>query len=242
MRLARFSSAGIAQFVDVVRSVARGGSIDSLNALIQNPDFSIEASSVEIDTSLRFSTRYQCGQYLNELLAGIDHGLERDPALWSWLAAVYFDQLCPLGKDGARRVGELARYVPASTSFQKFYRHLLVGPFLVYRAHADQPDRARALLANPVHSPGEVAEQFASRQELVTNRAVLEAATELYVDRKTLALKIGAGGKSAGSARRFADFINQIDLTHDLYAMDASHLLSLLPREFDRFRSKMVMK
>jgi hypothetical protein len=84
---------------------------------------------------------------------------------------------------------------------------------------------------------GDVVEQLASRQEIVTNKAIVGAATKLYYDRVTGAPRRGAGGKGAGSARRLADIINQLDLTWDLYAMSENDLIARLPAEFDRFKS-----
>jgi hypothetical protein len=236
MKLSKFNDAGIAHFAEFIARIRAGESLDSPFSMLVDHEFSIEVGSVQVDVSRVFRDRLECGAYLQELLSGADHSLERDAGLWAWLSVVYFDQLCPPDRLRTRKVGEQARYIPEPMSFQKFYRHLLVGPFLIYRAHADDPERARALLVNPLSSPGEIVEQLASRQELVTNRAVVAVATELYVDRDSGSLKRGAGGKGAGSPRRLADFINQVDLTHDVYAMAANELLALLPKEFQRFK------
>jgi hypothetical protein len=84
---------------------------------------------------------------------------------------------------------------------------------------------------------GDIVEQLASRQELVTNRAVVGAATKLYYDATRMAARRGAGGKGPGSPRRLADILNQLDLTWDLYAIADDDLISKLPAEFDRFKS-----
>src|SRR5262249_16830000 len=114
--------------------------------------------------------------------------------------------------------------------------HLLAGPYRIYRAHRDNPQRALVLLCGPLDRPGDIVEQFASRQELVTNPTVIESATRLYVDPATNRPRRGAGGKSAGSARRLADVLEQFDVTWDLYTLTPDGLLTLLPHEFDRFR------
>lgn len=184
-----------------------------------------------------FASRFEAAEYLYKNLdtSGLK-GIERDRGLWAWLSLFYFDQLCPADEGGRRKPGELARWLPDVTNYKRYYRHLLAGPYLIYRAHRDQPKRALALLCQPLHSPGDIVEQLASRQEIVTNKAIVECATKLYVDPKTGKPKTGAGGKGAGSARRLADVLNQLDLTWDLYAMSADQLLKLLPPEFDRFR------
>ena len=104
------------------------------------------------------------------------------------------------------------------------------------RTHRDTPERALAVLCQPLHKPGDIVEQLASRQELVTNRAFIAAATRLYVDSTTQQPRSGSGGKSRGAPRRLADFCNQLDVTWDLYAMEADELIDKLPKEFDRFR------
>ena len=86
-----------------------------------------------------------------------------------------------------------------------------------------------------MESPGDVVEQLASRQEVVTNPGILELATKLYVDSATQRIKRGAGGKSGGSARRLYDVIEQFDLTWDLYASSGDELAAVMPKEFARF-------
>jgi hypothetical protein len=192
---------------------------------------------IEIE-QLNFSNRFEAAKYLNEKLAeaGIAN-LERDKGLWAWLSLFYFEQLCPPDQNGLRKPGERARWIVATGDYRKYYRHLLAGPFRIYRAHRDNPDRAFALLCTSLNRPGDVVEQLASRQELVTNSAVMEAATTLYVDDETEKPKRGAAGRGPGSARRLADVLNQFDVTWDLYSMATQDLLDMLPVEFERFRS-----
>ena len=91
-----------------------------------------------------------------------------------------------------------------------------------------------AVLAQPPHRPGDVAEQLSARQERISNRAVMAVATQLYV--RNGSIRKGAAGKGAGSARRLANVLDQLDLTWDLYDLDPDGLLELLPSEFDSFR------
>lgn len=120
-------------------------------------------------------------------------------------------------------------------NFQRYYCDLLAGPWRIYRTHRDDPARALAVLCQPLHTPGDLVEQLASRQELVTNRAFLAAKTTLYVDPQTRLPKRGGGGKSRGTARRLAEVCNQFDVTWDVYATEAPELLERLPKEFGRF-------
>jgi hypothetical protein len=184
-----------------------------------------------------FASRFEAAGYLDEKFAASGlKGVERDRGLWAWLSLFYFDQLCPADGHGRRKPGELARWVPEVTNYQRYYRHLLAGPYRIYRAHRDDPERALALLCNPLDRPGDIVEQLASRQEIVTNRAVIQSATRLYIDPSTRKPRRGAGGKGGGSARRLADVLNQFDVTWDLYAMNPDGLIQLLPAEFNRFK------
>jgi len=186
-----------------------------------------------------FQNRFEAAIYLNQCLSPASiTGIENVRGLWAWLALYFFDVLCPLDEDGHRKPGERARWIPAVGDFRKYYRHLLAGPYRIYRAHRDTPERAMALLCTPLHQPGDIVEQLASRQELVTNVAVMQVATTLYIDTSTGQPKRGAAGRGPGSARRLADILNQFDVTWDLYAMKFDDILRMLPREFGRFRPK----
>jgi hypothetical protein len=126
--------------------------------------------------------------------------------------------------------------VPAVDDYKTYYRHLLAGPYRIYRAHQDDPSRVMAVLATAVEQPGDVVEQLASRQEIITSPPLMTAITTLYYRPAAGKLKSGAAGKGGGSARRLADVIQQFDLTWDVYGMDPSEFLTLLPSEFDRFK------
>lgn len=226
MKLHRLNESGIDQFEEFRNTQPRDTAM--LSTIVSDSSFS-EAIDSDIELELRrFKTRFDVGKYLTQLFGEASNlDLNKDKGLWAWLAAFYFDQLCPADS----KPGEGARWVPAVGDFRKYYRHLLAGPYHIYRAHRDNPARALALLATPPHRPGDIVEQLASRQELVTNNSVVQLATNLYIDPKTSRPKRGA----ASNARRLADILNQLDLTWDLYALDSDQLLNLLPSEFLAF-------
>lgn len=236
MNLGQMSEAGLDRFSEYLAGARGGEPLEPPRSLLSDPESSLVFSEeIEVDPNRVFGSRFECAEYLNEALADLPPGGDRDVGMWAWLSLLYFEQLCPANGNGQRRIGETARYIPSPNAFQRFYRHLLLGPFLVYRAHRECPDVARAVLANPVNAPGDIVEQLASRQELVSNPTVMRVATKLYVNSKG-SLKRGAGGKGPGSPRRLVDIVNQFDLTYDLYAMAGDDLIELLPREFDQFR------
>lgn len=237
MKLGQLTEVGVELFSTYLAGARLGERIDPPRNLLSDPACNITFSEDhEVDPAHTFPNRWEAAAYLNEALDGLEAGTDRDVGMWAWLTLLYFDQVCPVGSNGLRKIGERARYIPAPNAFQRFYRHLLLGPFLVYRAHRSHPEVARSVLASSLGVPGDIVEQLASRQELVSNSAVMGAATNLYVDGKGR-LKKGAGGKGPGSPRRLVDIVNQFDLTYDLYAMTSGDLLELLPAEFDRFRT-----
>jgi hypothetical protein len=185
-----------------------------------------------------FGNRMELACYLHDVLAPIaGQDVILDPGMWSWLAVFFFDQLCPRDRTGLLTPHERARWVPAMSDWKKYYRHLLSGPYSIYAAHRDDPQRALAVLANPVDRPGEVYEQLASHQDLATSAPVMEVATRLYVEPETMRLKYGSSTKGPGAPRRLVEVLLQFDLSWDLRSIHADGLLSMLPTEFDRFRS-----
>ena len=232
MRLRKFTTEGMEWFREFRTS--RCDERSALSAILTKRKFSVHADCELSVIRHHFSTRFAVGKYLYELLHPCDApSINLDMASWTWLAALYFDVLCPVGSTP----GDQARWVPALGNYRQYYRHLLAGPYLIYRAHHDNPTRAMALLSNEPHRPGEIAEQLASRQELVSNPTVMEVATLLYVNPTTKKPKRYAAGKGPGSARRLAAVLNQLDLIWDFWYLTPQQLLDLLPREFDLFRS-----
>jgi hypothetical protein len=183
-----------------------------------------------------YGSRLEWGQYIDAVLSELStRALQADIGVWVWLTLFYFDQVCPADGNGKRKVGQRARYVPSSTNYRTYYRHLLQGPWRIVRAHRENPDRVLGVLAGPLYRPGDIAEQLASRQELVTSGTVMECASALYIDPVTRAMKRGAGGAGRGSPRRLADILAQFDVTYDIYSMNVAALLAMLPSEFSRF-------
>jgi hypothetical protein len=236
-QLRRLNDTGIQRFTEFLASLETDVPQGRPVGILTDPATSDALTAVVEVDERTFGSRVEAARYFDERFSGAGlKNVERDRGLWAWVSLLYFEELCPPGAHGRRKPGALARWIPEVSNFQRYYRHLLAGPYRIYRAHRDDPKRAMALLCGPLDRPGDIVEQLASRQEIVTNWAVMASATALYVDPATQKPRRGAGGKGRGSARRLADVLNQFDVTWDLYAMDATHLLQLLPREFERFR------
>ena len=234
MKLRRLTEEGIEAFSAYLAQAKADPKLAPPTHLLDNPAMSEAVAEVEVEERC-FATRFEVAEYLVRTFeaAGIQNP-EGDPGLWSWLTLRWFEHLRPArGKMG----WESARYIP-TRYFAKSYRHLLLGPYIIFRAHIDDPERAMALLLNPPNQPGEIVGQFAANRDLVTNRAVMGAVTRLYVDMRSRKFRKGARGSSPGSPRRLTAVMNHFDLTYDLPAMNDIALIHMLPKEFDKFRKQ----
>lgn len=238
MRARRLTTQGLAEmrfFLDKVR--AKQTDVVPPQLLIGNETGMDVPGSPTIKHQV-FGSRFRFAEWVTELIDNTHQpGLDRDEGFWAWLSLFFFDEVCPRGKDGVRKVRAEWRYIPRFDNYRMYYRHLLAGPFTLYRAHADDPMRALALLVQPLSTPGELVEQLASRRELATNPSVIHAATLLYLDPKKSSLKPGAGASGPGGPRRLADVLAQFDRTYDLHSIPGNRIVSMLPAEFDRFNA-----
>ena len=237
MKLARLNADGIRRFEQYLDLATAEPSRLPPFELLTSAEM-IEALEPTVTVESRIlDTRLAMAEALDSILESAHaRNVERDKGLWTWLTLFYFDSICPPRRDGSRKLRERAAYVPETDNFQRYYRHLLLGPYLIFRANRESPERAMAFLCKQPYIIDDVVAQIAARQEYITNPGVVELATRLYFDPASRSLKRGAGGKSGGSPRRLADLLSQFDVTWDLYAMTVEEFLSVLPPEFDRFR------
>lgn len=238
--LRRFRQSGIDQFNKYLSDLKAGGTAPPPLWLLTDASHTelIEPETPVPDAT--FANRLAAAEYLDALFAKAElTNVDRDTGLWAWLSLRFLDQLCPPEAHGRRNPGEYSggvfvRLIPDVADYQKYYRHLLFGPYLIFKAHRT-PASAMSLLAAPVDTPGEVVGQVGAYQKLVSNPSVVEAATRLYYDATKASLKKGSSSKVKGAPRRFVRVLNQFDLTWDLNAMTADQIIQLLPNEFTRF-------
>ncbi|MGD9713971.1 MAG: hypothetical protein AB7V46_18220 [Thermomicrobiales bacterium] len=209
-------------------------------ALLDDPALSSEISRYDC-TPTTFKSRWDVAQQMDTLITeGALSDFWREAGFWGWLTVFHFNEICPLADDGSRpdlkTSTGVMRYFPQMTEWRRYYRHLLAGPWMIYRAHLEDPRLAMPLLATAVDSPGEAVEQLASRQEFVTSPTIMGAFYRLYYNPKTHKLRKGTSRKKNGGARRFVTVLQQFDVTYDLYSLSSERLIELLPGEFDEFK------
>jgi len=224
----RLSDRGRRALEDYLRAGAQGSSpLGLAESSPVRPEILIEPQ--------QFRTRFDFGQYLQETLSPLRRAaIAHDAGLWDWLALYYLDQLCPLRR-GSRRIRGLERYV-LSRDFRKYYRHLVASSYVLHDLHGES---ARLLLHSPLDVHPDVIEQLASRQAVISNRALIRAAYQLYFDPAVDGGRPRRGitdRDQPGTLRRLVVVVDQLELTHDLQAMDGDAILALLPEEFDPWK------
>ena len=198
-------------------------------------------NKIEMGSGL-FDNRYMFGIYLNSLLRDFDPALfSNDAGFWSAMALVWFDRLCPQA-NGKWKPDKSYRYV-LSQDYRHYYRHLVRTPWQLVRDHGEN---ARFLLTstsakarnNPLSVHGEILEQFAGRQQVLSNRKLIQHASRLYFDSDKEVPKRGVAGRLKGNASRFGIIHRQFELTYDPATMSDDEFFQILPSEFDRWRGK----
>jgi hypothetical protein len=237
--LRRLNRLGISRFADFLRQVEEATEKVGVPTEILTDVAASDGLAARLEIAPRtFADRMAAGKYLYDLFSGIEAlQLDRDAGVWAWLSLFYFEQLCMHKRDGSLKPGEFARWVPSDNS-RRYYRHLLAGPYLIYRAYRDAPESARIVLCQPVQNPGDFVEQLASRQEFIQHRAAIEAATLLYFDVMSGRPKRATSPTEhkPGTLRRFVDVVNQFELTCDLFSISGEDLIQMLPPEFEPYK------
>lgn len=237
MEICRFNEAGIQRFSTFLDSLTTTQP-EAFPALLSTaPEYiKVVGSNAGHLDGINLEDKLDAARVLDEIVNEIGlESPERDAGLWTWIACYLFTRLCPRTAEGQYKPGERARWIAEPTNYQRYYRHLLAGIWHVYRAHSDEPERARALLSGSVGAPGEIMGQIASRVELVRNPVVIGLTRRLYWDEKKHNRKRGAGGSGSGSPRRLADVLSQFEKTWDLFSMTVDELTGILPKEFRSF-------
>jgi len=233
----KLTETGLSAFTEYLTRLADGEKVDPPKHLLAEADSSEELLGTADVEPVTLDSKLAAAKYLTIQLASLDKSeVDNNVGLWTWLSLFFFDQVCPTSASGERKPGEIARHV-LSQHAQKYYRHLLAGPYRLWQLHGKN---ARVFLYNPLTEHGDFSEQLASRMQLVSNLHLIEAVDRLYYDPESNGAgrpKRGALTRTRpGNLRRLVAVIQQFDLTYDMYAMSPEQILDLLPGEFDRWR------
>lgn len=236
MILRRLNAAGVDAFRQYLHHLREDPAMEPPKSLLEDQETSEPLDiRIDVDPPARFDSRMAFARWLHAEADGNGKPAPRlDRGFWAWLSLALFDHVCPPGRGGSRTPGADSRHIPDEADWRRRYRHLLANPYDVYLLHRDDPGRAYVALVNPLHTPGELTEQFTSRIEVVSCPGTMTLASYLFVDPATGQRRRGASG---GAARRFGKLMNQYTRTWDLPEISAPDFARLLPREFSKFRA-----
>lgn len=227
----RFTDAGQAAFAKWIGAGAPGALPSDL---MSHKDYVAPIIEADFDPSRLLVSRYEFGVRLVELLGDLDRReIAYDAGLWTWLAAVYFDQICPVGPDGRRQPRKPEAYVLSKARL--YFRHLVRTPWYLVSRHGEAGAyllAARPDDSAPLSRQSYLLDQLAARQFIIASPTLIAAARILYVNPRSGQPRRGAGGKGRGSPRHLAVLVNQLALTFDVHTMPVDRFLDLLPTEF----------
>lgn len=229
-----FNDKGLNEFERIILEIKNNNIKDIPDELLFNEYFSDVHEPIINIEAVDFKNKKELVPYLVEILSlRSNKHLYFNKGLWSWLAAFYFKNICPIDGNGKRKVNEVAFYILRDPkNYTKYYRHLLAYPC---RLFSELDDSSKIFLIGSFQKRGEITEQFGAYQEIALNKGILDAANIMYWDDSTKNVKRGAAGKGAGSARRLVRIIRQYQLTYDLNSMNGTEIVGLLPNEFTKW-------
>ncbi|MFQ5450001.1 MAG: hypothetical protein ACE5E9_05195 [Nitrospinaceae bacterium] len=226
----KLNQGGIQRFREYLLGVRSGAHDSPPEEILHDPLYSEEVQGQGEIENVTFKSSFEAAKYLNQKLVHIDNSNNlQNIGLWSWLSLFYFDQVCPPDNYGSRNPGRDYRHIP-EMGYRFRHRHLLAGPFHTYKMYEE---KARLLLNTPLRQESQIHHQLATRQNFISNRAIIDAIGALYFDEELRKPKKGLLSKAKpGNLYRFIDVVQQLDLTYDLYSMKSDEIFSLLPEEF----------
>jgi hypothetical protein len=236
MLIRTLNDEGMALFQQYVITCRNGGSGAPPLWMLDDDRTSVSMlSSLEVEDR-PFTSRYEMGAYLADRLRDLDMQQHMGgKGFWSWLALFWFEQLCPANSAGLRKPSMPYNYI-LSSDYKHRYRHAI---FITWQLVTRYGSAASFLLCNEMRSRGELIEQMMARQDILSLDGVMRLASSLYSDSSTGKFKRGAAArKSGGCVSRYVVWLQQLELTYDLYSISEAELEGLLPKEFERFRTK----
>lgn len=231
-----FNEEGLNEFERVITEIRSGNMKEIPEMLLYDEQYSEICEPIINIERVEFKNKNELVPYLvAQLKLKTNKHLYFDKGLWSWLSALYFNNICPPDGNGRRKINESAFYVLKDPkNYTKYYRHLLAYPCRLY---SELGDSSKIFLIGTFQKRGEITEQFGAYQEIALNKGILDAANLMYWDGSSGNLKRGAAGKGAGSARRLVRIIRQYQMTYDLNSMNGNEIVGLLPKEFEKWEN-----
>ena len=236
MRIRKFNSQGNERFYELLWRMKSGEPISLSESTLYDPEYTDEVDFEAEIENRTFESRYDMGKYLASLLpAETIVQWHSDTGLWNWFSWLWFDQLCPLKTDGSRqKISQIYNYL-LSPSWNHRPRHALRTSWMLVDRYGE---KIRFMLSKPPGTRGHIIEVFLGTQFYFNCPGVVETASRLYTNSSGTTFKKGSTSrKRAGNIERYIRYLNQLDLTYDLFSIKQEVLWEMLPLEFEGFKS-----
>lgn len=233
MKVKRLNEYGISEFERFINNCREGNYQNIPMYLLEDKRSSEDIGiNLNVDKSM-FSSRYEIGAYLSSLLDGENiQQLIGDRGFWTWFGLYWFDQLCPKSKGGQLKPSMAYNYV-LSNNYNHRPRHAV---YMTWQLVDRYGEDVKFMLSKEPSTRGELTEQMMARQEILTSEGVIRLASSLYYDKNTGIFKKGAAArKSPGCVARYVSWLQQLQVTYDIFSMSKEDLKELLPKEFSKF-------
>jgi len=258
MNCKRFNDDGLKEFIAYIDESYEDGvrGVFPQNILTEGRYSENVPENKDIDNLKQFRNRYEMAVYLNQQLGHefIDK-YYNDVGIWTWIAAVYFDQFCPQECKVKRRehyVLSLGEYKVPGSLMAVDYRHCVRTPVYVVRK---MPDIAKAIILGSkdkesMYEMGDSLEQFMGRKFLYKCEPYQDVIKYLYVNADGLAKpgytskpvkqknKKGKWSKAGyGGIRRLVAVLPRLKIAYNLRRMDSADIVEKAGREFQHWKS-----
>jgi len=230
------NEAGVAQLREFIQQLKMNPAMWPPPDILSDTRYTVPApggASVELRS---FSSKLEFGRYVASTLNGRvpDRVLRTSIGLWVWLTLFYFEQVCPADGNGRRKVLSIEKYIPSSGHISTNPdKHLLFFPWKMITLHGEE---AAWLLNGALREDTKVVRELANSYRRNVSTEFVRLARSLYFDGGRGKVKTGATTNRPGSLRRLDRVVSQLDLTYDVFGINAAGLAGLLPqREFGRW-------
>ena len=239
VEIRRLNEDGLALFSRVNWGNKAGSDGDPPPNLLFDDDYTeivtfSDGNTRKIDEDTSFTT----GKQMVDLLdASFGNKVEfddisEDAGMWAWLALLFYNDLRFKNPDGTWKNAKVVRFIFGEA--RAWYRHSVAARYAVWKTYGEG---GMVYLHGPSEIWSEVSEQILSVALINSSETLIKATNALYYDSSRVeGFKVGAGGKGAGSPRRFRTVFWQLYETFDLRMMTPANILARLPDEFEKYQ------
>ena len=248
MKIRKFTEQGHQEYKNLYREIfesiknkngnIKKGYTKNLKKKIKSMQENFLTNSIDIGASQEiknknFKSAYDLGVCLDNALRDLSYiKIQNDAALWDWIALFFFDQIFT---EKMRGFSEY-RYI-LNDDWRFIFRHLTRTPWWCVQYYGEP---SKLLLCEEPYKSIDWLEQFIKNREIREFKTSLELCYTMYFDKKTNSYKPGTSKGKQGGLHRLRDKLNQYFCIYDLWHMELNDIIKLLPKEFDRYKPRVL--